>query len=167
DPRLTTRMSTRSSSSSCAPPSTRPSGCRHRGRPVLLVGVDIRCLQPQAARPEPDWFGRATRGLVSAGQRAGAWEARRDTGHGAPTRAPLRHGSAVLAQPAARVGSLSRTAFAGRETHPQDSAYDAPGEGDTLASVSAGPRGLFGSARISANRCCPATPALLASQLNH
>jgi len=49
------------------------------------------------------------------------------------------------------VGSLSRTAFAGRETHPQDSAYYAPGEGDTLASVSAGPRGLFGSARISAN----------------
>src|SRR5438309_1824467 len=68
---------------------------------------------------------------------------RRDTGHGAPTRAPLRHGSAVLAQPAARVGSLSRTAFAGRETHPQDSAYYAPGEGDTLASVSAGPKGAI------------------------
>ncbi len=78
-----------------------------------------------------------------------------------PTDGPPTHPGEMLLEEFLKPLGLSQTglakrlgvstAFAGRETHPQDPAHHAPGEGDALVSLGQAQAGLFGSARISAN----------------
>src|SRR5574338_647759 len=62
----------------------------------------------EPAQYHADGSGRAARHLVRPAQPDHQRQARRHARHGAPPGAAVRHGGAVLAQPAAGVGSLPR-----------------------------------------------------------